>query len=165
MSRIAIVDHAKVTDAHPFTPELAARMVIEMRKLNRPGERGFRIRCIADQIGDTRLIQAAGQYADDHSLGVIGVRGEGRAETGYIDFVSDPDGYSTSRIAALTRYREANAALGLSARLVYMAAIDCLSAVAIGRQLGISDKTAAARVHAALNLLADHYERPRKSQQ
>ncbi len=65
--KTTVVNPDKLSAAGPFTPEMARQILIEVRKTNVGGQYGFRIRCIADQTGDIRLIQSAARYADDHA--------------------------------------------------------------------------------------------------
>jgi hypothetical protein len=147
-----------------ITPYQALRSNIEMRKTNVAGIYGFRIRCISDETGDTRLIQAATKYADDYALGVAGVRGEmlGLGIAG--DYTSSPGGYTQTRLDALKRMREAIQGLGMRhSNMLHMVLIECVSARELGRRFGIDDKTAAKRAITSLNALADWYEKPRSA--
>jgi hypothetical protein len=159
VNKTTIVDPEKMPSAAEISRWQAARAVIEMRKTNIAGEYGFRIRLLSDATGDTRLIMAATQYADDYAIGIEGVRGERMGLGVQTDYASSADGYTQTRIDALTRLSKTNQALGIIHQpMVYNVVIAGLGASAIGRILGVSDKTAAVRAREALDKLANIYE-------
>ena len=157
MPKTIVLDPSKLPRVE-FSPELAARCVIEMRTLNRAGEYGFRVRLLSDETGDVRLIQAATQYADDFAL-AVGVRGE-RLGTGETPcYASSAGGYTQTQLNAVRRLREAVCGVGADAMSwLYLAVIECLSALEIARRKQCSDVTAAKYVRVSLEALADWYD-------
>ncbi|MDR3736048.1 MAG: hypothetical protein P4L10_10995 [Acidobacteriaceae bacterium] len=163
--KIELVKPSKNPDAQPFAPELLQHVMVELHKTGmKPGEHGFRLATIATINGDARLILAAQQFADDHDLGLAGVRGERLGGGVQADYVASSGGYTQTRMDALKRYREATQAVGMIASaMLYRVCVDCLSASEIARRMGHSDHKKATR-HAlkALNALADWYESPKR---
>lgn len=161
-------DKLKLPKGAEITPYQALRAVIEMRKTNVAGDYGFRIRLLSDETGDPRLVHAATQYADDHALGVEGVRGE-RLGIGGGDHVSSAGGYTQTQLDALTRHRKATQALGpIESALIFEIVINCVNATKLATVLAaihrkpMTDKTAVVRAREALEHLADIYEGKRK---
>ena len=159
--KIDLVKPPTNPDALAFCPELLNHVMVEINKTGfRPGETGYRLATIATMAGDTRLIYAANQYADDYAL-ASGARGErlGTGATG--DYVASAGGYTQTQLDAVTRLREAQQALGQwHAALVFDVVIDCVTARELGRRWKQDDKQAARHAVKALDKLAEWYERP-----
>ncbi|HUN01050.1 MAG TPA: hypothetical protein PLI96_11285 [Halothiobacillus sp.] len=163
--KIELVTKPKNPDALPFSPELLQHVMVEIHKTGmKPGEYGFRLATIATIHGDQRLTLAAQQFANDHDMGMVGVRGERMGIGTDGDYVATRDGYSQTRLDALTRFRQAVQAVGMiHSAMLHRVCIECLAAKEIGRQMKVDDKTATRRAIKALAALADWYERPRKN--
>jgi len=160
--KVLIVNPTREIWPHEFTREAAQRAQIEIRKTNIAGQYGFRVRSLTDATADVRLILAAARYADDHALGVQGVRGERLGLCGS-DLISGCGGFTQTRLDALKRLREADAFLmPVDTQIVRDIVVDCVSALELSRRWKISGKTAGVWALKALNRLADWFETPKK---
>ena len=161
-TKTTIVNPTKPPANVEFPLELLAHVAIEKRATNIAGIYGFRVRCIADDTGEARLIMAAAQYADDYALGVDGVRGERLGTGERPNYSTAAGGYTQTQLDALKRHRETCEAVGVvNVGWLHYAVIDCMTAKHIGEIMACSDKTAATRVRDALETLADWYETPK----
>jgi len=171
MAKPVTVSAARIPASASFTPELLAHAVVEMRQTNRAGHYGFRVRCIADKHGDERLILAATQWRDDYDMGVEGLR-EAVETGGRVDEGVSTTGYSDALLDAGKRHRECTQFVGQWASSVLHLilvgdpqgknAYQPLSSLQLGKRLGFNDSTALGIAIAALERLAEWYERPRR---
>lgn len=159
-----IIDPAKPPAGIEFPVELLTHVAVEKLPTNIAGHYGFRVRCLADDTGDARLIMAAAQYADDYAIGVDGVRGERLGMGVQTDYATTAGGYTQAQLDALQRVREVAKAVGMIAGvMLYDSVILCMTARELQRKHNMKcHKTAQRRVTAALEALADYYERPKK---
>lgn len=143
-----------------ITPDQAKHATIEIRAGKLAGEYGFRVRTLADETADVRLIHAAVRFADDYALGVSGVRGE-RMGLGS-DNRASPGGYTQTQLDALQRLREAQQAVGMIANgILYLIIIECVTARELGRRINQDHKGAQRHAKKALTALADWYDDPK----
>lgn len=163
MAATFLVNPRKLPKNASFTPEMAARHEIEKIPTPRAGQYGYRVRTIADSAKSARITLIATKYADLYAIGMEGVRDERplvRVDGGG----SGGDGYSATRLAALTWLAKAARAVGAdTCALIEVAVVWGATATGLARELGVSDKTARARVIQALTALADWDEAPKKN--
>lgn len=131
-------------------------------------EFGFRIRTISDGLGNARLIGAATRWRNDYDVAVLAVRNSSSA-TVRVDVDINRPGWSEVVAKAAQSLRIVSEALGMSGTNVLTlilvgdqeSSVDRwqpLSALALGKKLGVGDQTANGLALAALERLAECYE-------